>query len=61
MDDAQKNRVMTAVVVFNIVLIAFQFFFNWGPDFSWLNLALGALVAGVAGGAAYGAMTALGK
>jgi hypothetical protein len=59
MDD--KNTVLIPVVVFNIVFILYQFFFNWYESFTWGGLFMGLLVGAVAAGLAYGVLAALKK
>jgi hypothetical protein len=50
--DNERNNVLIAVVVFNIVIIAYQYFFNWDP-FGWFRFILGALLAAAVAGAAF--------
>ena len=53
MNEQLKQRVMTAVVGFNLTIIAYQLGFNWGEDFSWTKLLLGLVIAVVVGGVVY--------
>jgi hypothetical protein len=50
--DKQQNSVLIAVIVFNVVIMAYQYFFNWNP-FNWLWFLLGALLASLAAGVAF--------
>jgi hypothetical protein len=50
------------VLVFNLVFVLFQVFFNmgyFGYMFTWTKLFLAFLLGGVAAGAAFGAMVAM--
>ena len=51
MDEEQKQRVMKAVLTFNLIIIPYQIFFNL--QFDILRLLLGVLIAGVAAGIVY--------
>ncbi len=56
MDEQQKQRVMMAIVAFNMVIIAYQIIFNsglFGFPFSVGKLLIGLVVAAVIGGVAY--------
>ncbi len=56
MDEQQKQRVMMAIVAFNIVIIAFQIIFNsglFGFPFSVGRLLIGLVIAAVVGGIGY--------
>jgi hypothetical protein len=56
MDESQKQRVMLAIVAFNLTIITYQLIFNmnmFGFTFTWVKLALGLVLAAVVGGAAY--------
>ena len=59
MDD--KNRILVPVVVFNIVFMVYQYFFNWFEAFTWGGLFLGLLLGAVAAGVTFGAMLAIKK
>ena len=59
MDD--KNRILIPIVVFNIVFMAYQFFFNWFETFTWGGLFMGLLIGAVAAGITLGAMMAIKK
>jgi hypothetical protein len=52
MDETQKQRVMMAVVAFNLTAMAYQFGFNSGRHFTYpklgLALGLGLVAAGIA-------------
>ena len=52
MDD-QKNQIMIAVLTFNVVVMGYQFFFNWGENFGVGKLLLSIIVGCIAGGAAF--------
>jgi hypothetical protein len=53
MDESQKQRVMIAIIAFNLTIITFQLVFNMGESFTWLKLLGGLLLAAVVGGGAY--------
>lgn len=61
MDDSVKQRMMVAFVAFNIVMILFQFLFNFGDAFTWGKLFMGLVVAGVAGAIAFFTMGLLNR
>jgi cell shape-determining protein MreD len=50
--DKQQNSVLIAVIAFNVVIIGYQYLFNWDP-FSWLRFLLGAFLASIAAGVAF--------
>jgi hypothetical protein len=52
MDEDLKQRILPALLVFNVVIIAYQLIFNY-LSFSWLKFLLGAVIAGGCAGAAY--------
>ena len=51
MDDDVKQRVMAAILTFNVVIIGYQVIFNL--EFSFLRFMLGALIAGVVAAGVY--------
>jgi hypothetical protein len=56
MDESQKQRVMVAIVAFNLTIITYQLVFNmnlFGFPFTVIKLLLGLVLAAVVGGAAY--------
>lgn len=53
MDERQKQRVLMAVVAFNVVAMAYQFVFNTFPTFTYPKLLLAVGLGAVAGGLAY--------
>ena len=59
MDD--KNRILLPIVVFNLVFVVYQFFFNWGADFGWGKLFLAFVLGIVVAGITFGVMTMMGK
>jgi hypothetical protein len=59
MDD--KNTILIPVVVFNIVFMAYQFFFNWFESFTWGGLFIGLLVGAVAAGISFGVLSVIKK
>ncbi len=61
MDDQQKQRVMMAIIAFNLTVLVFQFAFNWGDAFTWGKLGLAVLLGAIVGGVTYGAMQVLQK
>ncbi len=55
MDEKQKQRVMAAVLVFNLILIFYQIFFNgflFG-EFTIVKLLIGLLLSAAGAGATY--------
>jgi hypothetical protein len=60
MDDG-KNSVLIALLVFCLVVIGFQVFFNSGDSFGWLKMIGGLVLASIAAGAAFGVMAAMKK
>ena len=57
MDEQLKQRVLMAVLAFNLIIIAYQILFNsglvFGDAFSWGRLAIGLLIAVAGAGVAY--------
>jgi hypothetical protein len=56
MDEQQKQRVLMAVLAFNVTAIGFQFVFNmgfFGFGFTWLKLVLAVVLGAIAAGVAY--------
>ena len=56
MDEQRKQCILMAILVFNLIIIAFQIVFNsglFGNEFSWLKLLIGLVVAAVAAGITY--------
>ena len=53
------NRFLVPILVFNVVFVIYQYFFNWFDSFTWGGLFLGLLFGAVAAGVAFGAMMAL--
>ena len=59
MDDAQKQRLLVAIIAFNLTVLIFQVVFNMGMfgfAFTWGKLALAVVLGAVVGGGTYGAM-----
>ena len=56
-----NNRILLAIVVFNIVFMVYQFFFNWYGSFTWGGLFTGLLIGAAAGGLTFGVMTVVKK
>jgi len=46
------NSILIAILAFNVVIIGYQFMFNWDP-FSWLSFMLGLLLACAAAAGAF--------
>jgi hypothetical protein len=59
MDD--KNRILLPIVVFNLVFVFYQLFFNWGADFGWGKLFLAILLGLIAAGITFGVMATMKK
>jgi hypothetical protein len=38
MDDDVKRRVQVAIIAFGVVIMVYQFFWNWGADFDAFGL-----------------------
>jgi hypothetical protein len=55
------NRLLVPILVFNVVFVVYQYFFNWFDSFTWGGLFLGLALGAVAAGIAFGAMTAIKK
>jgi hypothetical protein len=55
------NRLLVPILVFNIVFIVYQFFFNWFDSFTWGGLFMGLGLGAVAAAIAFGAMSAMKK
>lgn len=56
MDENLKQRLLMAVLAFNITIIVYQIGFNsglFGNDYSHVKLAIGLVAAAAVGGAAY--------
>ena len=56
MDEQQKQRVLVAILAFNVTAIGFQLVFNmgfFGFSFTWLKLTLALILGAVAAGVAY--------
>jgi hypothetical protein len=53
MDESQKQRVMYAIIAFNLTIITYQVIFNMGESFTWLKLLGGIVLAAVIGAGAY--------
>jgi hypothetical protein len=53
MDESQKQRVMIAIIAFNLTIITYQLVLNMGESFTWLKLLGGIVLAAVVGGGAY--------
>jgi hypothetical protein len=56
MDEQQKQRVLMAVLAFNVTAIGFQFVFNmgfFGFGFTWLKIGLAVVLGAIAAGVAY--------
>jgi hypothetical protein len=60
MDDA-KNSILVAIMVFCLVVIGFQVFFNSGDSFGWLKMFGGIVLATIAAGVAFAVMGAMKK
>ena len=60
MDDG-KNSILITILVFCLVVIVFQVFFNSGDSFGWLKMIGGLVLACIAAGAAFGVMGAMKK
>lgn len=60
MDDA-KNAILAAIMVFCVIVIGFQIFFNSGDSFGWLKMLGGLVLATVAGGVTFVAASAMKK
>lgn len=43
MDDDVKRRVQLATIAFGLVIMVYQFFFNWGADFDVVSLLFKAI------------------
>lgn len=54
MDERTKQRVLLAVVAFNITVIGFQLLFNFGDAFTWTRALIGFACGLVAAGVGYG-------
>jgi len=46
-----KNSILVSIMVFCLVVIVFQVFFNSGDSFGWLKMVGGLLLACIAAGA----------
>ena len=54
--DQSKNAIMIGIMVFCLVVIVFQVFFNSGDSFGWLKMLGGLVLATIAGGATFAVM-----
>lgn len=61
MDESQKQRIMLAIIAFNITIIGYQLIFNMGASFTIIKLLAGLVLAAGVAGAAYGAAMFMGK
>ena len=61
MDEELKQPLLIAVLSFNIVFVAYQFLFNWFPNFTMFGAFIGALIGAVVGGGLFAAMYFLGR
>ncbi len=59
MDD--KNRILIPIVVFNLVVVFYQLFFNTGASFTWGKLFLAIGLGTVAAAVAFGIGAAMKK
>lgn len=53
MDERNKQALLIAILVFNVVVILFQLIFNTGEGFSFLKLLLGIAIGAAIGGATF--------
>ena len=60
MDEQIKQPLLLGIAVGNIVLIGYQFLFNWDP-FKYGSAFLGLLIGAAVGGAVFLAMYFLGR
>ena len=56
MDEQLKQPLLIGIVVVNVVFVAFQFIFNWGPRFSYGGAMIGLLLGIAVGGGVFAAM-----
>jgi hypothetical protein len=53
MDESQKQRVMVAIIAFNLTIITFQVALNMGQSFTLIKLLGGIVLAAVVAAGAY--------
>ena len=56
MDEQMKQPLLVGVIAFNIMFMVYQFFLNWGQDFSYPKLGLALVLGLVVGGGAFAAL-----
>ena len=56
MDEQMKQPALVGIIVFNLAFMLYQFFLNWGDDFSWLQTVVAVAIGLIAGGIAFAAM-----
>ena len=56
MDEQIKQPALVGIIVFNLAFMLYQFFFNWGDDFTWPQTILAVVIGLVAGGIGFAAM-----
>jgi len=61
MNDSKTQHLKLALVVFNLVLIAYQLLFNFGESFAWSKVLLGGGVATLVAALVFGLLSLLKK
>jgi hypothetical protein len=56
MDENIKQPALVGIIVFNMAFMLYQFFRNWGDDFSWTQTVLAVVIGLIAGGIAFAAV-----